>query len=554
MRANAIKKPGLTVFETFGFLDSTVILVYFAVTLGIGLYFARRKESSAVDYFLAGRNIGWVAVGFSLFATNISSEHFLGLAGSGANRGLAVGSFEWMAIFILVVMGWVVAPVFIRLGVFTVPEYLEIRYDRRSRVYLTSISLFAYIVTKISVMLFAAGFLLNHMLGWDVYTTAIILVFLAGIYTVAGGLTAVIYTQIFQTVVLIAGALLVTFIGLNEVGGFSGLQEKLPPDYFTLFKPMSDPDFPWTGIIFGAPIVGFWYWCTDQYIVQRVLASKSIDDARKGTLLAAAFKILPVLMLVVPGLIAVALFPDVSGDEAYPALLESDLLPAGVRGLVVAAIIAALMSSLASVFNSAATLFTVDFYQPRHPETSERKLVLVGRLATLFITITAILWVPLTKLISTNIYIYMQSIQSYISPPIVAVFLFGIFSKKMNASGAFWCLITGGVLGLSRLVIEFMVNSGTLTAPWAVSFASLNYLHFAILLFLLCTGVLIAVSRLTDSQTTQQASGLMIAGKQIPDSSYAPLPAKKTGRWAKQNVFTSVIICVLVISLMGLLA
>lgn len=541
-------------FDNFGFLDSSVILLYFVVTLGIGLYFARRKDTTTVDYFLAGRNVGWIAIGFSLFATNISSEHFLGLAGSGANRGLAVGSFEWMAIFILIVMGWFVAPVFLRLGVFTVPEYLEIRYDRRSRVYLTSISLFAYIVTKISVMLFAAGFLLNHMLGWDVYTTAIILVFLAGIYTVVGGLAAVIYTQIFQTIILVAGALTVTFIGLHEVGGWSGLQEKLPADYFTIFKPMSDPDFPWTGIIFGAPIVGFWYWCTDQYIVQRVLAAKSIDDARKGTILAAFLKLLPVLMLVVPGLIAVALFPDISGDEAYPALLESDLLPAGVRGLVVAAIIAALMSSLASVFNSAATLFTVDFYQPRHPETTERKLILVGRLATLFITITAILWVPLTKLISTNIYIYMQSVQSYISPPIVAVFLFGIFWKRMNASGAFWSLITGGVLGLTRLIVEFMVNSGVITQTSLVSFARINFLHFAILLFIVCTGVLVVVSLLSVSKTTQQASGLMIAGVNAPESSFAPVSALKARIWTKQNVFTSVFICVLVIGLMGLLA
>ena len=336
-------------------LDMIVIGLYIILIMGNGFYFSRR-ESTSTDCFLAGRTVGWIAIGASLFASNISSEHFIGLAGSGATRGLAVGHFEWLACLILLILGWVFVPFYLKSGVFTMPEFLERRYNKSSRMYLTSVSIIAYVLTKISVTLFAGSILLHEILGWDIATSAIAMVIVAGIYTIAGGLKAIVHVDVLQTIVLIFGAVTLTLLGLHEVGGFSGLQARVPTDFFSMFKPITDPDFPWTGIIFGAPILGIWYWCTDQYIVQRVLSAKNINQARTGTIFAGFLKILPVFMLVLPGVIAVAYFSDNSiGDRAFPALVASGLLPAGVRGIVIASLLAALISSLASCFNSSST-------------------------------------------------------------------------------------------------------------------------------------------------------------------------------------------------------
>jgi SSS family solute:Na+ symporter len=477
-------------------LDNIIILFYFITVLGIGLYFSRKRDHSSADYFLAGRNIGWIALGISLFATNISSEHFVGLAGSGASRGIAVAPFEWMAIFILVILGYAIAPIYLKAGVYTVPEFLEKRFDKRTRLYLSSLSIIVYIFTKTSITLFAGGLLLHEVLDWDIYTSTLVMVMLTGLYTVIGGLKAVIYTQIFQAVFFLGGAILLTVYGLKEVGGLHGLYAKLPADYFAMIKPVSDPDFPWTGILFGAPIIGFWYWCTDQYIVQRVLSARSVKDARRGTLLTAFLKILPVFVFVIPGLIAVALFPGANGDQAYPFLLNSRILPVGIKGLVVAGVMAAIMSSLASVFTSASTLFTMDLYRSFKPAASERKLVLVGRLATTVIVICAILWVPMIKYISTEIYIYLQSIQAYVSPPIAAVFILGVYYKKINSRGAIWGLTIGGFFGLLRLILEMFpkeYTGGFTAVSW---FVDVNYLHFAAILFVFSSAVMVLVSRL----------------------------------------------------------
>ncbi|MBU1984221.1 sodium/solute symporter, partial [bacterium] len=265
--------------------DLVIIGLYFVAVFSVGFYFARRGRTST-EYFLAGRNVGWFAIGASLFATNISSEHFIGLAGSGAATGMAVGHFEWLACLIVLFLGWVFVPFYLKSGVFTMPEFLERRYNSASRWYLTTVSILAYVLTKISVTLFAGGLLLQQVMGWDMYTSALVLVIATGIYTVAGGLAAVIYTEMVQMFVLIGGAVVLTVLGVNELGGIGALKESVPPEFFSMFKPMSDPDFPWTGIVFGAPILGIWYWCTDQYIVQRVLSAKNISHARSGTIFA----------------------------------------------------------------------------------------------------------------------------------------------------------------------------------------------------------------------------------------------------------------------------
>ncbi len=492
-----------------GSTDLIIIALYFAVVFTIGFYFSRRRKTST-EYFLAGRHVGWFAIGASLFATNISSEHFIGLAGSGAATGLAVGHFEWLACLIVLILGWVFVPFYLNSGVFTMPEFLERRYGSASRWYLTLVSILAYVITKISVTLFAGALLLKQIVGWDMYTSAIVLVIATGIYTIVGGLTAVIYTELMQTFVLIGGAVVLTVVGLHEVGGFGALQASLPPDFFHMFKPMSDPDFPWTGIVFGAPILGIWYWCTDQYIVQRVLSAKNITHARAGSIFAGYLKILPVFILVLPGLIARALYPDITGDQAYPALVTR-LLPTGLQGIVIASLLAALMSSLASCFNSSSTLFTMDIYKKLRPNVSERRLVQVGRLATAALVVLGILWVPFIRYISSQLYIYLQSVQAYISPPIAAVFLFGIFWPRANAKGAIAALLTGLVLGTFRLIVELLHRQAPFASSFLNTVAEVNFLHYAIFLFVICTAALVTVSLMTARPAMEKVRGLTFA-------------------------------------------
>jgi solute:Na+ symporter, SSS family len=371
-------------------VDIAIIAVYFAVIFAIAYYFSRRKKTST-DYFLASRNVGWFAIGASLFVSNISTEHFIGLAGSGATSGLAVGHFEWLACMILLILGWVFVPFYLRSNVFTMPEFLERRFSRQCSVYLASISIIAYVFTKISVHLYAAAVVLERVVGWSPLTAAVILVVATGVYTVAGGLAAVIYTDLVQTLILIAGAVILTFIGLDRVGGFAGLRAAVPADYFHMIKPFTHSAFPWTGIFLGAPILGIWYWCTDQSIVQRVLSAKDEGHAKAGTIFAGFLKILPVFILVLPGIMAFALFKNLfrlgpggevlNGDIAYPTMIIN-LLPEGLIGLMIAALLAALMGAMSSVFNSASTLVTLDFYKKLRPDASETRLVNFGRVAT----------------------------------------------------------------------------------------------------------------------------------------------------------------------------
>ncbi len=478
----------------FSEIDLLVLVAYLIIVLSLGFYYSRRSDENYSDYFLAGRNIGWFTVGVSIFATNISSEHFIGLAGSGSTRGLAVGQFELMAIFTLIFLGWILAPIYLKSGVVTVPEFLEKRFDRKIRKMFAGFSIAIYIFTKILVSLFAAGLLFYKIFGLNIYASSIIIVLITGLYSVTGGASAVMRTQLFQGLILILGAVILSVFGLNAVGGFSGLEEKLPADFFNMFKAVSDPDFPWTGILFGAPIIAFWYWCTDQYIVQRLFSAKSVNDARRGTLLAAFLKILPIFILVLPGLIAVALYPEVKGDEAYSALVAGDLLPIGLKGIVVAGLLAAIMSSLAGAFNSTAVLFTNDFYKTRNPQANERKLVLVGRLTTTAVVVAAILIVPLVKIISSQIYLFLQSVQAFVSPPITAVFLFGLFSKKINSKTALITLIIGEAIGFSRLLLEIVSNLGVQLHPALIWILGINFLHFAIFLFVVSLTIILVLN------------------------------------------------------------
>jgi SSS family solute:Na+ symporter len=494
-------------------LDILVIAAYFGILLGISWWSAKRKKDESADYFLAGRDIGWLAVGASLFASNIGSEHLVGLAGTGAASGLAVGHFEWLACLILLLLGWLFVPYYLRSGVYTMPEFLERRYSPASRSYFTWVSVIGYVLTKISVTLFAGGVVLRAVTGWNFWTSAVVLIVVTGLYTILGGLRAVIYTEVMQAVVLILGSAVLMIVGLHAVGGWSGLTAQVPPDFFSMWKPASHPDFPWTGIVFGAPILGVWYWCTDQHIVQRVLAARNVTEARRGTIFAGYLKILPVFIFVLPGIIAAALYPELKGDaanSAYPVLVQR-LLPAGLKGLVLAGMLAALMSSLASAFNSCSTLLTWDVYRKWRPQATEARLVAVGRITAVILVVFGLLWIPFMKYVSPQLYIYLQSVQAYIAPPIAACFLLGLFFRRLNGTGAIASLWTGLVLGLLRLILELVngvsktgLSDGTVWS-WI---AEINFLHFAVLLFVISTAVLAGVSAFTAAPTPAQLLGL----------------------------------------------
>lgn len=533
-------------------LDIAIIAIYFVIVFGIGFYFSR-KERTSEGYFLAGRDIGWFFVGASLFVSNISTEHFIGLSGTGASSGLAVGHFEWLACLILLILGWVFVPFYLRSNVFTMPQFLERRFSRQCAVYLAGISIIAYIFTKISVQLYAASVVLERVAGWSLWKTAIVLVIATGVYTIAGGLAAVIYTDTVQTLILITGAVALTLIGLDKVGGFAHLRTLVPPSYFHMMRPASDPDFPWTGIFFGAPILGIWYWCTDQVIVQRVLSARDEGHAKAGTIFAGFLKILPVFMLVLPGIIARALYPDqvAKPDFAYPTLVLN-LLPVGLVGLVMAALLAAVMGAMSSVFNSASTLVTLDFYKKLRPEASEAQLVNFGRIATGGMVLLGLLWVPFIHLLSAQLYIYLQSVQAYISPPIAVCFIFGILWTRVNGQGAISSLLTGFVLGALRFIFEVLDKSRhyeSVVIRWLVD---MNFLHYAIFMFVVCTVVLIGVSLMYPPPDRKKLAGLTFATVDDKIDSVdvsAPHLAKETGTERAVNVVLTLALLATVISL-----
>jgi len=531
----------------FSVLDWLVVALYFAIVFGVAWYTSRGKaiRETSSGYFLAGRNIGWFVIGASLFASNIGSEHLVGLAGTGAASGVAVGQFEVLACFMCLILGWVFVPFYLKSGVFTMPEFLERRYSTGARWYLAIVSIIAYVLTKISVTIAAGAIVFETLMGIDFWTGALIVVIATGIYTVFGGLIAVLYTDMIQMFVFIGGSLFITMAGLNELGGWSVLRETAGSDFFNMWKPITDPNFPWTGILFGAPILGVWYWCTDQFIVQRVLSAPNQDQARRGSIFGGFLKLLPLFIFVIPGVIAYALVQQgklqlTTPDQALPTLVGA-LLPTGLRGIVVAGLLAALMSSLSAVFNSCSTLITWDIYKKLHPEASEKRLVAVGQISTAVLVGFGLLWIPMMKLISGQIYQYLQSVQAYISPPIAAVFLIGIFWKRVNARGAMASLLTGFVLGMGRLIAE--LNKSSLSG-FLYTFADINFLHFALFLFLICTAVLIIVSFTAPSPSDSRLAGLTFATAEHPSA--ASTTSGSNPAWRRKDVMFSVLLALCV--------
>ncbi|MEN0005867.1 MAG: sodium:solute symporter [Bacteroidota bacterium] len=493
-------------------LDWIVLVAYFVVLLGVAYWVIRQETKDTEDYFLAGRNVGWFVIGASIFASNIGSEHVVGLAGTGAAGNMPLAHYELHA-WIVLLLGWLFLPFYMRSGVYTMPEFLEKRFDSRSRWFLAVFSILGYILTKVSVTIYAGGIVISNLLNLDFTLSALLTVLVTGLYTILGGMRAVVYTEAIQTVILIIGAFIITILGLQAVGGWSELKMAAGPGHFNMWRPSSDPDFPWTGMVFGGTIVGIWYWCTDQYIVQRTLSAANIKVGRRGAIFGAYLKILPIFIFLVPGIIAYVLkqkglLSYEKSDEVFPSLV-SYLLPAGLRGLVAAGLMAALMSSLASVFNSSSTIFTVDIFKKLYPESSEKRLLNIGRYATVAVMVIGFLWVPFLESLSKGtLYQYLQSVQAYIAPPITAVFLLGILWKRMTAQGSIAVLSLGVVLAAVRIGAE-LATGGQGTGLLA-AFAAINFAHLAIYLFLFFVVIGILVSLLTAPPSAQQIEGLTL--------------------------------------------
>ncbi len=449
-------------------LDWIAVGLFFAGLVWVIIWSMRSKDETSTDYFLAGKKSSWLEIGSSIFASNIGSEHLVGLAGAGFISGMAMAHWEMHA-WVILILGWVFVPFYDRIKIFTMPEFLELRFSGGSRTVLSLISLVSYILTKVAVTVYAGGVVFKEVFGIEsiygidfFWISAIGLVVITGIYTVLGGMKAIMYTSVLQTPVLLIGSIVILILGLIKIGGWGEVEAIVGPN-LKLVRPSIDPDFPWTGVLIASPIIGFWYWCTDQFIVQRVLSAKNRHEARKGSILAGYFKLLPVFIFLIPGMIAFALSQKgllnvPSSDSAFASMV-GQLLPIGFKGIVVCGLLAALMSSLASLFNSSAALFVGDFYKKFRPQSSEKHLVRVGRIATATVVILGIAWIPVMLGIGKVLYDYLQSIQSLLAPAIASVFLLGVFWKRATAKGAFAGMIIGFGLGMVRLILNVIYGA-----------------------------------------------------------------------------------------------
>ena len=559
-----------------GTLDWIVIAIFAMALIGIVIWVFKQKEETSGDYFLAGRDASWIAIGASIFASNIGSEHLIGLAGAGASSGMAMAHWEiqgWM----ILILGWVFVPFYSRSMVSTMPEFLEKRYNKESRSILSIISLVSYVLTKVAVTVYAGGLVFKEVFGietmWGIdffWISAIGLVLLTAIYTVIGGMKSVLYTSILQTPILLIGSLVIVVLGLRAVGGWDEMlriTSAVPVNEYgdsmtNLIRSNRDVDYPWLGVFIGSAVIGFWYWCTDQFIVQRVLSGKNEREARRGTIFGAYLKLTPVFLFMIPGMIAFAMaqkgvvingevFTLSSSDAAFPTLVAK-LLPAGLKGLVVCGILAALMSSLASLFNSSAMLFTIDFYQKFKPEASEKKLLHVGRIATVVVVVLGILWIPIMRSIGSVLYNYLQDVQSILSPGIAAAFLLGILSSKPTPKGGMWGMISGFFVGALRLGAQVLYSTKASNAGfadvkmWAAEkgvdniyynlFYDTNWLFFSGGMLVFCMMVIVVVSTFTKAAPAAQIQGLTFS------SATAAQKAETRASWTKWDVIHSVII------------
>jgi len=577
-------------------LDWLMIGLYFCLLLGIAWRVILRGKDNASDYFLAGRDLSWWIIGASIFMSNIGSEHIVGLAGSGAKDGVAMAHYELHA-WCLLVLAWVFVPFYARSLVFTMPEFLERRFSAGSRYVLSIVSLVTFVVSKIAVGIFAGGVVFGTLLP-EIHLTvggividsfwigSIAVIVLTGLYTMLGGMRAVAYNDAVQVIVLIGGSLMLTGYGLAQLGGWQELRSLCGSEMFNLWKPMVpagvtaswapvlernaagevirqawyfNSNFPWLGMAICAPVIGLWYWCTDQYIIQRALAAPNQTVARRGSLFAAFLKLFPVYLFIIPGLICFALaksgknpalsaaFAAEGPQGAFPMMVKY-MLPAGLRGLVVAGLLSALMGSLAGVFNACSTLFTVDLYEKLRPKATQHELVRMGRIATGVMIAIALAWIPVVKG-AHGLYGYLQAVQGYLAPPIFVVFFLGVFWKRLNAQGCLWAMLVGFVLGMFRMLVDTPVTIGLRGfehgyAPgsflWIVN--NINFQYFSILITLVSAVVMVGVSYLTAAPDYARFGGLTFGTASAQDK------ADTRASWGWHEVAAS---CVVLAAIIG---
>jgi len=582
-------------------LDWAVIALYFSVLLCVAWWVVRRGKDSAADYFLAGRNLSWWIIGASIFASNIGSEHVVGLAGAGATSGVALAHYELHA-WCLLVLAWVFVPFYMRSQVFTMPEFLEKRFSAKSRYVLSVVSLITFIVSKIAVGIFAGGVVFGTLLpelrlnmgGMEIdsfWIGSVLVIALTGLYTVFGGMRAVAYNDAVQVLVLIVGSASLTFYGLHQLGGWSELRHWCGSDMFNLWKPLIpagvqgtwspvietnaaghvvkqawyfNDNFPWLGMLFCAPIIGLWYWCTDQYIVQRALGAPNETVARRGSIFASFLKLAPVYLFIVPGMVCFALarsgkIPELAGmigpdGHAIPSVAQGSfpmlvqyLLPPGLRGIVVAGLLSALMGSLAGVFNACSTLFTVDLYGKWKPGATQHELVRMGRIATTVMVFIAFAWIPVIKN-AQGLYGYLQAVQGYLAPPIFVVFFLGVFFKRMNAQGALWSMLVGFALGIFRMIVDTPVTLGLRgfqngyphgSFLWIVN--NIYFQYFSVLITLVSAIVMVAVSYATSQPDYAAIKNLTFATTTREDKANT----RASWSWIEVGGSALVVLCIL---------
>ncbi len=583
-------------------VDWLAIVIYFSLLLSVAWWVIRRGKDTAADYFLAGRNLGWWIIGASIFASNIGSEHIVGLAGSGATDGVALAHYELHA-WCLLVLAWVFVPFYARSLVFTMPEFLERRFSTASRYVLSIVSLVTFIVSKIAVGIFAGGVVFATLLpemqltiGGHVISSfwvgSVAVIVLTGLYTMLGGMRAVAYNDAVQVVVLIGGSALLTFYGLHKLGGWGELRHYCGSEMFNLWRPITphgvestwapvlqtdgsgqivkqawyfNGDFPWPGMLICAPIIGLWYWCTDQYIVQRALGAPNEQTARRGSIFAAFLKLFPVYLFIIPGLICFALAksgkipalshlvgpdgkPIASETQAAFPLLVKYLLPPGLRGIVVAGLLSALMGSLAGVFNACSTLFTVDLYQKWRPNASQHDMVRTGRIATAAMVVIALAWIPVIQG-AHGLYNYLQAVQGYLAPPIFVVFFFGVFWKRLNAQGCLWAMVVGFLIGGFRMLVDTPVTlkvggfeNGYPHGSFLWIINNINFQYFSVLITVVSAVVMVLVSYVTREPEYGRLAGLTYGTATDEDR------ARTRASWSRRDVIAS---CVILVCILG---
>ncbi len=546
-------------------LDWIVLGLFCLSLIGVIFWVLRKKDQDTSDYFLAGRDATWIAIGASIFASNIGSEHLVGLAGAGAESGMAMAHWE-MHGWLILMLGWLFVPFYARSGVFTMPEFLEKRYNTKSRSFLSIISLISYVLTKVAVTVYAGGVVFKDVFNIDYITigsvsidffwiSAIGLVVITGLYTTFGGMKAVLYTSVLQTPILLFGSIAILIIGLVKLGGWSEMMEicrATPVNEFgdnmtSLIRSPHDPEFPWTGVILGSAIIGFWYWCTDQFIVQRVLSGRDQKQARRGSIFGAYLKLTPVFIFLIPGMIAYALTKKIDPETQLPMLnlasndaafstLVKELLPKGFTGIVIGGILAALMSSLASLFNSSSMLFTVDFYQKYKPGKTEKHYVAVGRMATVVVVILGILWIPVMRSLGSVLYAYLQDVQSLLAPGIAAVFLLGVISKRTTPAAGYAGLVVGFFLGMLRLGMKVYYGTDVGEGFFYELIVAPNWLHYEIALFFIIISLMVIVSYFTEKMDPLKIQGLYF-GSATPEQR-----AITRASWNNWDVINSLIV------------